>query len=169
MAVVEYEIHMVDKTFLDNWHKTPDPWGYKTTPDDAVRKAKILNALGGVRFEKALDIGAGEGWITKDLPAETIHAIELSDIASERIEWPVTRVPCPIGTYDLITATGVLYDDYEWESIIDIILKHATGTILTCNIASWEKGIERLGRPVFETTFPYRTYKEHLCIFSVTT
>lgn len=152
---------------LEAWYRVPDPWGYTTNPEDEKRKRIILSYLEGT-YKKALDVGAGEGFITKDLPAKTIHALELSDTASNRLPSNVTRVLKPTGKYDLVIATGVLYPQYDWQVMLNI-LKQSTGTILTCNILDWEQGIEQLGTPVVDIKFPYRNYIEHLCVYHVAT
>ena len=74
----------------------------------------------------------------------------------------------PDGKYDLIIATGVFYPQYNYHQIINWIREaHAPGGIvLTSNIKEWERDLDRIGKPDFETTFQYRTYTQHLCIFS---
>lgn len=157
---------MQSKEELENWYSTPDPWGYTQNPEDTKRKEIILSYL--TEHKKALDIGAGEGWITKDIPAQIIHALEISDKASSRFPTNVTRVTTPDTDYDLIVACGVLYQQYDWQRMIDI-LKTSKKTILTCNISDWELGLEQLGKPDVEIYFPYRNYQEHLCVYNVVT
>ena len=160
---------MQSKDEIEKWYRERDPWNYEVTKDDKQRKDTILSYLKKYgTFKRALDIGAGEGWITKDLPAKTIHGIEWSDIAANRFPRKVKRVLEPDGKYDLIIATGVLYPQYNYHQIIDWIRKaHAPGgIILTSNIKEWERDLDRIGKPDFETTFQYRTYTQHLCIFS---
>ena len=77
---------MQTKQELEEWYERVDPWDYTVTPDDLYRKQFYLIVLDdlGQSYDRALDIGAGEGFITKDLPAEQIHAIEMSDAAANR-------------------------------------------------------------------------------------
>lgn len=154
---------MQSKEALEHWHKNKDPWGYETNPDDIARKAKILRYLSPWNFTRALDIGAGEGFITKDLPSSLIHAIEISDNASKRFPKNVKRVKKPIGEYDLIIATGVFYDQYDWQQMHEWIIKHSKGIILTSNIKSWEHPLPLT--PIHEEDYPYREYTQHLCIY----
>lgn len=163
---------MQSKADLEDWYVTKDPWGYETNPHDAFRLETILEELKPYApFERALDVGAGEGWLTQHLPAKHIDAIELSDRAASRFPKNVHRVSEPhgsydlIGRYDLIIATGVLYPQYDWQSLIHI-LKGSTRTILTCNISDWELGLDQLGKPDVSIYFPYRHYTEHLAIFN---
>lgn len=155
---------MQTKNDLEVWYHQRDPWGYETNEWDKFRLETILEALGDQKFRKALDVGAGEGFITKHLPARKIHALEISDRAAQRLPKNVHRVTTPEHPYDLMIATGVLYDQYDWKGMVDI-LKECKGTILTCNIASWERGQGLLGNPDVTLYFPYREYTERLCIY----
>lgn len=157
---------MQTKEELNNWYSIPDPWKYETNPDDLLRKKKILNQLTG-QFKRALDIGAGEGFITKDLPAKTIEAIEVSDLAAKRLPSGILRVAEPTGEYDLILATGVFYDQYDWKQMHQWILDHAKGLVLTSNIKSWEHPLPV--KPFYEEDYQYREYKQHLCLFDFAT
>lgn len=156
---------MQSKQELDVWHTQKDAWGYESHPDDKTRKNRILSLLRGT-YKRALDVGAGEGWITKDLPAKSIEAIEISDVAASRFPKNIKRVHKPTGKYDLIIATGVFYDQYDWQQMHGWILKHASGTVLTSNIKSWEHPLPI--KPIHEEDFNYREYTQHLCIYSIT-
>jgi hypothetical protein len=152
---------MQSKDELEAWYQTPDPWDYKNTPDDIERKKRILAAL-PAKYKRALDIGCGEGWITKDLPAEVIHGLELSDTARARIPPPAIGVTKPAGKYDLIILTGVLYKQYDHNRMIDTVYTHAAkgATILTCHIKDWEHELPSDAEYIEE--FPYREYVEIL-------
>lgn len=147
---------------IEDWYKTPDPWGYETNPDDQARKAAILKACSGKGYKRALDIGAGEGFITRDLQAEEVHAIEWSDTARRRIPLPVLAVTEPHGKYDLVLATGVLYGHYEIESILQTIRDHASHVLVIAGIKDWLV-LDRIPEH-FKITrreeFPYREYKQ---------
>lgn len=149
------------KKYLEEKYSSPDPWSYRTNPHDQERKRQILSVAHRLGpFDRALDIGAGEGWITADLPAQEIHAIEISDAAAARFPSNVTRVHRPEGTYDLVLATGILYDYYELDEIIVAILAAARGIVLTSHIAAHERP---LPLPQIESiTFPYRDGKTQI-------
>lgn len=154
------------KEDLEDFYSTTDPWNYKTNSDDQARKQAILDALTPFApFKRALDIGAGEGFITKDLPALEIEAIEISDTAAERLPSNVKRVKEPTGEYDLIICTGMLYEQYDYEQFIDWMKKHANGIILTCNIKDWEINPLSGDALVHQYEFPYRTYKQILKVY----
>lgn len=160
---------MQSKTDIETWYRSEDPWQYKNNPDDTRRKQVILNELKQIKshYLKALDIGAGEGWITKDLPADDIYAIEWSDEAAKRLPEPIKRVFKPEGEYDLIIATGVFYDQYDWQQMHQWILEHSVGIVLTSNIKSWEHPLPK--KPMKEMEFPYREYNQHLCLYDFST
>lgn len=142
---------------IEESYLTPDPWHYKTNSADKIRKKKILDCLKGRRFHRAVDIGAGEGWITTDLPADTIYGYEISDNAAKRFPSNVRRTLKLTDKYDLILASGILYPQHDGEKLLEMIEKHASGVMLFCNIKGWEvKGLEKY--PVVEE-FPYHPYE----------
>lgn len=142
---------MFTKEEIEKEQITPDFWNYKTTPDDQKRKDIILGML--KTYNRALDIGACEGFITKDLPAKEIHAIEISDYASSRFTPNIKRVIEPDGEYDLVIATGVLYNHYNYKQIIKWIEKAKPKTLI---IAGIEGVLLDYGNPIEEIKFPYR-------------
>lgn len=160
---------MQSKAELETWYRSKDPWEYETTADDEMRKRKILDTIKKHRshYKRALDVGAGEGFITRDLPAEVIHAVEVSDNASLRLKTPISRVLEPEGEYDLIIATGVFYSQYDWKQMQRWILDHASGLVLTCNIKEWEHPLPIT--PFYEEEFKYRNYTQHLCLYEFST
>lgn len=157
---------MQSKQDLEHWYSKNDPWQYESNSEDLKRKTRILSHLKNT-YKRALDIGAGEGFITRDLPAKTIHAIEISDKAASRLPKPIERVHEPQGKYDLIIATGVFYDQYDWKKMHQWIMQHAIGTVLTSNIKSWEHQLPQ--KPIFEETYTYREYEQHLCLYDFST
>lgn len=155
------------KQEIERWYDQPDPWGYLTNTDDAIRKGLILGALAEYpRFVRALDIGCGEGFITKDLPANHIVGIEISDQAAERLPSNIVRLDEPEGQYDLIICTGMLYKHYDYEKFVFWLENHSSGVVLTCNIKEWEC-IQPALPEVFNQEFPYREYTQILRVYEV--
>lgn len=157
------------KRRLERWYRKKDPWGYQTNPEDIMRKKVILGALKhlGIHFETALDIGCGEGWITKDLPADRIYGYDVSETALSRL--PKNVIPLKELTgkkkYDLVVATDVLCKQNTYKWIMKDILKSARHIILICGIRRWERNV--LTNPIYEFDFTYRDYIEHLAIYAV--
>ena len=128
---------MQSKEELEEWYKTPDPWAYQITEDDAKRKEIILEML-PYNYQRALDIGCGEGFITANLPAADIHGIEISDTAASRFPWNVKRVLEPVGVYDLVITTGTLYHQYNHAQIAKIIESCSCRHVLVAGIKAWQ-------------------------------
>jgi hypothetical protein len=147
---------------IEAWYANPDPWGFQTNPADADRKARILAAMKrpGPKYKRALDVGCGEGWITKDLPAALIHGLELSETARARIPSPVVAVEEPSGKYDLILVSGILYAQYDYRGVHELVAKHAGKgcVVVTCHIKDLEQPLP--GEPELVEEFPYREYTE---------
>lgn len=166
---------MQSKAEIEKSYETPDPWGYKTNPNDEARKTRILGALYKELkrthlppWSLALDIGAGEGWVTRDLPALQVDGYEISDFAASRFPENVRRVSFAVAhPYDLVTAMGVMYGHYDWRSFLDKLLEfRSSATLLLCNIAEWERPeIAELGEPSYVEEFKYREYVERLRIY----
>lgn len=150
---------------MDEYYANEDPWGYESHADDLKRKYEILSQV-RYQYQRALDIGCGEGWITQDLCANQKYGLELSPVAASRCPESVTVITEPVGTYDLVIATGVLYKHYDYHRFLDIIKKHASETIITCNIESWEvPEVMNIGTQTFTKVFPYRNYTQRLRVF----
>ena len=157
---------MQTKQELEYWYKDEDPWDYRTHPDDIYRKNFYLTALEhlGEEYERALDIGAGEGFITQDLPAKEIHAIELSDVAAARLPENVKRVQAPIGEYDLVLVTGLLYQQYDHASIARTASEAASKHICIGGISEWLLPYN-FGEVIRSFEFPYREYLSRFSIY----
>jgi len=154
--------------YLESKYETRDPWGYRIHPDDIERKRRILAVIEELvtthTFQRALDIGAGEGWITAELPAEEIEAIEISDNAASRFPDHVRRVNAPTGHYSLILATGILYAHYNVDLFHHWIRRHASGLVVTCNLADSEVPLD--AETIYEERFPYRDRVQHLAVYT---
>lgn len=156
---------MQSKEELEQWYKNADPWAYETTQDDLYRKDKLLNLL-PMRYNRALDIGCGEGFITRDLPAEDIHGIELSDLAASRLPFNVKRVHAPEGLYDLVITTGTLYEQYNHEQIAHWIRNSACRHVLVAGIRDWLKPYS-FGNKIESMEFVYRQYIQSVSLYEV--
>ena len=164
---------MQSKDELELWYRNPDPWNYKNNPADLKRKAELIMALNEVNsfneYERALDIGAGEGFVTTSLPAKEIHAIEISDIAASRLPSNVQRVIAPcIKKYDLVMTTGTLYKQYDHKQIKDWIESCSNRHILVAGIRDWLIDY-KFGKVIFEKEFAYREFQQRVIIYEIST
>jgi len=170
------------KEELEEWYSNPDPWGYNTNRDDLLRKRRILSALPQLDYQRVLDIGCGNGFVTKDLPGKEIIGIDISENA---IRWATQNAPphiryicaslfdlpdLDLPPMDLIVINGVLYSQYIGKSnrlvyiIIDRLLP--PGGILVCShIYEWyQSRFPYL--TVSREYFPYREYSQILEVYS---
>ena len=154
---------MQTKEELEQWYAQPDPWAYTTTEDDKIRRRKILSML--FMYDRALDIGAGEGFVTTKIPADEIHAIELSDHAASRLPSNVKRVREPQGKYDLVATMGTLYSQYDHKQIVDWIEQSACKHVLVAGIKDWLLPYT-FGKVLMEKEFEYRQYTQKVTIYA---
>lgn len=161
---------MQNKNHLEEWYKTADPWEYKTTPDDLKRKAELIMALQEVNnfqnYSRALDIGCGEGFVTHSLPADTIHGIEISDLAASRFPANVIRVHVPQDKYDLVITTGTLYKQYDHRQFKEWIDACSSKHVLIAGISDWLINYN-FGKVIFQKEFSYREYTQRIVIYEV--
>lgn len=150
---------------IETWYVNQDPWGYKTNEHDINRKRIILEMLRGP-YQRALDIGCGEGWITADLPAEQLHGFEVSDNACRRLPENVQRVTNPDGKYDLVCASGILYDWYDWELFDALIKEHASKHVLVSGNQPHLLDI-KYGELIDQKIFKYRQYTQEINLYEI--
>lgn len=150
---------------IENWYQTTDPWEYQIKHDDIYRKQQILDFLPQT-YDRVLDIGCGEGWITQDLPGKELHGIEWSDTAASRFPSNVNRVLAPEGKYDLVTTQGTLYTQYNHKQIAEWIKDSSTKHILVCGIEDWLLPYS-FGTVIKETKFPYRDWHQLFKLYEV--
>jgi 2-polyprenyl-3-methyl-5-hydroxy-6-metoxy-1,4-benzoquinol methylase len=171
---------------LDEWYQgEEDPWEYESSFDDLKRKKFLLECIPDWSFDKTLDIGCGNGFVTRDLPGEKIKGVDLSKKAIEfaqtdakkrkieNIEYQVADIFDLNHVFDfqfnLIVITGVIYPQYIAESdrliyiITDKLLAHG-GILASVHIDEWytSRFPYQLLRQKF---YPYRHYQHRLEIY----
>ena len=148
---------------LDKWWAKPDAWGYKTNKDDLYRKHRINKAITKYcKGQSIVDIGAGEGWITQDLPIETKYATDISEVAQ-------ARFPEGIEIYtgqpvDIALTCGTLYKQYDHEGMAQQIRGTKAKYIVIAGINDWLIDYD-FGEVIHKETFPYREYEQRLTVF----
>lgn len=159
---------------IEKSYENPDPWGYKTNPDDIYRRRVIRFAAmmhishDKAFFERALDIGAGEGWITEYLPAFERHGFEVSEQAASRFPEGVVRAKPPTGKYDLVVGTGIWYRHYDLALFMNLIKEHASDKVLICGVRDWfDSSINHIGKELFRGEFNYYAGTQQLRVFQV--
>jgi predicted TPR repeat methyltransferase len=100
-----------------------DPWNFETSEYERKKYERTLEALGGRRFERALEAGASIGVFTEMLAArcDELLAVDVSERAVAearkrlsgrehvRVERRTLPEEMPRGPFDLIVASEVLY------------------------------------------------------------
>lgn len=157
---------MQSKEELENWYNVPDRWQYFQSNEDQIRKEKILKSLPH-RYITALDIGCGECFVTKDLPADRIYGLELSDNAAARFPVNVTRVHQPEPKfYDLVISTGTLYQQYNHEQIDAWIRTGSAYHVLISGIKDWLLPYA-YGEILHQEEFEYKSYIQKLTLYKI--
>jgi predicted TPR repeat methyltransferase len=168
---------------LEEFYQKRDPWNYQDTADDATRKAMLLSVLPERSFERVLDIGCGDGFVTECLPGDQIIGVDVSANAImhakekgmphiEFLQHSLFDLPA-LGWgqgFDLIVITGVLYPQYIGDSemlvytIVDDLLKPG-GCLVSCHIEDWY----RARFPYITTHREYYAYREYFHLLEVYT
>jgi 2-polyprenyl-3-methyl-5-hydroxy-6-metoxy-1,4-benzoquinol methylase len=144
----------LDKFYSNN----NDPWNYSTNSDDQLRKNYLFANLPRRLYERTLDIGCGNGFVTLDLPGREIVGV---DISQKAVEHAISRAKDlqhenmkfldrsifdlsskEFGRFDLVVITGVLYPQYIGKArsiiykIVDDLLDDE-GILISCHINEW--------------------------------
>ena len=79
------------KEELEEWYKTPDPWKFKDTLSDLVRRKVFLHhleyAFANFPIRDVLDAACGEGFLTLDLAKAYDVKIDAFDISENAIKY----------------------------------------------------------------------------------
>ena len=109
--------------FEELYAGSTDPWGFESSEYERRKYARTLEALGGRRFRRALEVGASIGVFTAILApfCDDLLAVDTSERAvtlarerlagSEHVRVEQRTLPeeMPRGPFDLIVASEVLY------------------------------------------------------------
>lgn len=156
---------------LEQWYDKYDPWDYETDFEDQKRKDILLAELPQKDYQNVLDIGAGHGFVTRDLPGKNIIGLDISKKAVEYgnadakkmnkkhlkyVVGDLFNIDKVVTTqFDLILITGVLYPQYIGKSNtlvyhkIDQILAQ-DGILVTVHIDDW-----------YTSRFPYLQLQDY--------
>lgn len=166
---------------IESWHSSKDPWDYNNNVDDTLRRDILLSELPKKEFENVLDIGCGQGFITKQIKAENVIGVDVSTSAIEYakqdcpnhvtfMQGSIFEIDKLLDTkFDLIIITGVLYQQYIGDAsnliyiLIDHILKER-GYLVSVHINEWSL-CKFPYLKTKEVIYPYREYNHKLEIF----
>lgn len=171
------------KSELDSWHSTEDPWGYENNRDDLMRKRVLLSEIPEREYRSVLDIGCGQGFITREIEGRSVLGVDISpeaikfaeQFANDRVQFRA----CDLfyidellrgRQFDLIVITGVLYPQYIGKAhslvyeIIDQLLED-NGILISVHVDEWYSA--RFPYPILkEFCYSYRTYYHRLEVYS---
>jgi 2-polyprenyl-3-methyl-5-hydroxy-6-metoxy-1,4-benzoquinol methylase len=169
------------KEELENWHKQSDPWDYENNYDDKKRKSILLSEIPKRSYSNVLDIGCGQGFITKDLPGSNVYGVDISQIAIDYANnLKMDNIVFKQGSifeidklftikFDLIIITGVLYPQYIGKSssliyhLIDEILNE-NGVLISVHINDWYNS-QFPYLKIQQLFYDYRIYTHNLEIY----
>lgn len=171
------------KIELESWHQTKDPWGYEGNNDDRIRKNVLLSEIPDRAYQAVLDIGCGQGFITRELPGNTVVGVDVSEeainyanlFATERVRFLASDLfdlnkSLNGSKFDLIVITGVLYPQYIGKAhnlIYDIVdhLLSTDGILVSVHVNEWYSA--RFPYVMLkEFCYPYRTYYHRLEVYA---
>ena len=143
---------------IEAYESNPDPWGYYNNLDDQKRLDRLKLVLDQLSFERVIDIGCGNGFLTENIKAPEVLGVDVSQAA---VGWGELRAAelglrthayCTgdilsqeiqnHGYFDLVVLTGVLYEQYVGGAYnivrhnIDRILVQG-GHLISCHILEW--------------------------------
>lgn len=160
---------------IEKWHVQNDPWDYNQNKDDLNRKEILLSEIPQKKYRKVLDIGCGQGFITKHLPGDEIFGVDISENAigyAKKIEkenlvfkqGSIFDIDKLFDTkFDLIIITGVLYKQYIGSSsnLIYVLLNKVLnkgGILISVHINDWYT----MQFPYFKLKQLYYRYREYI-------
>lgn len=166
---------------LNSFHKKKDPWNYNSNPEDKKRLNILLSEIPERNYDNVLDIGCGQGFITKHLPGEKITGVDISheaiDFAQNHSNDRINFIEGSIfdlnkildSKYDLIVITGVLYPQYigSSSSLIYLIINELLekdGILISVHIEEWYK-CQFPFLKLNEMIYSYREYFHKLEIY----
>lgn len=171
----------------DEYENSLDPWGYETNPSDVVRRQWFEAFSRSISKTRTLDIGAGVGFISKDIKTNEYIGLDISQTSTAELNAYFQKVgkaethkairgsvldleKMDLGTFDFIISTGVFYEHYlgknknNLESQINSVTSYGT-YLLTIHIADWPTLIPNLGFIELDRwQYPYREFTHELIL-----
>lgn len=121
--MTEPKASLDSRYFDDIYARSPDPWGFRTSPYEREKYGATLDLLPRARYRSALEVGCSIGVLTRRLAArcDTLLAVDTSPRALadarranadlDHVAFREATLPgdFPEGRYDLIVLSEVLY------------------------------------------------------------
>lgn len=172
---------------IDEYENNMDPWGYETNPSDAVRRQWFQAFTSSIPKSRTLDIGAGAGFISRDINTEEYVGLDISPTSTSDMNNYFKKIgkeqthraiqgsvlgldTMNLGTFDFIISTGVFYEHYlgknrnNLESQINSVSEPGT-YLMTVHIADWQNLIPCSGFIELDRwEYPYREFTHELIL-----
>lgn len=126
-----------------------DPWDHRTSPYEAAKYQATLDAIGPGPFSSALEIGCGNGTLTRRLAprcrrltaleatpaAAALARRDLADLDHVSVLDAVAPRDLPDGPFDLVLMSEVLYflTPRDIAQLGAWLRRHATGPVIAVN------------------------------------
>jgi len=117
---------------LEQFHSAVDPWGYEQNEHDRRRKAVLLSELPRRSYKFVVDIGCGQGFVSRDLPGDRVLGIDISEqavshaqqFANERLSFAqgsLFDLPRTVASSGVassgVASSGVASGGLEWSGV----------------------------------------------------
>lgn len=155
-------------------YTTPDPFGYRASSDDWLRRAlvrAVLSPENTTTYQRALDLGAGEGFVSENLPAASVWGYDVNPTAMGRFPPNVLKFDPVLHAekFDLICAMGVIYPFYDTGDLLEMMTRFRKPEthFLIAGVPDWESDIDSLMRNRFGVkkvkTVDIKPYRAYSC------
>lgn len=131
----------------ERWYATPDPWQSDGSEKDRVRTQAILDRLKFAHFAHFLDVGCGEGRLTKALSTLCDHslAVDIAENALDRARARYHDIEFQQGDLlDVIARPEVAGTPFDFVSVSEVLYYLCTDEERIAAIA----GLSRIGTPL---------------------
>ena len=130
----------------EKWYAQPNPWGSEGTEKDSVRIEILLERLKYARFDRMLDLGCGEGFMTNAIAtvSRNVQAFDISALAVERARARFPSIDFQQGElFDVIVRPDVRATPFDFVVVSEVLYYLQTDEERRAAVS----GIAELGTP----------------------
>ncbi len=172
---------------IDEYEVNIDPWGYETNPSDSIRRQWFNAFSSKIPKSRTLDIGAGVGFISKDIETEEYVGLDISPTSTaelnlyfqknkkaethKALEGSVLEMEnMNLGVFDFVIATGVFYENYLGKNLNNLeaqinSISELGSYLLTVHISDWPTLIPSSNFIELDRwQYPYRDFTHELIL-----
>jgi SAM-dependent methyltransferase len=161
---------------LERLYRDPDPFKDEKNPNSAKRRDFLISEIPSGPYQRTLDIGCGNGFITRALPGDAVVGLDIAaaavEAAKQHPQNNVSRLSFRQGTlfhlealladngpFDLVVLSNILYPQYIGFAKafvyqqVDAILAQG-GTLVCCHDDA-----------LYRARFPYLMLREQFFVY----